>query len=1016
MIRYNLSKWAIDHRSFVSYVMIAFLLAGAWAYYKIGRNEDPSFTIKTMVVQAAWPGATIADTANELTDRLERKLQETPSLEYVRSYTTAGRSTILVTLKPETPASRVPEIWYEVRKKIDDIRPTLPQGVVGPGFNDEFGDTYGIIYAFTADGFTTRELRDYVEKVRARLLNVPNVQKIATFGAQDERIYVEFSVHQLAGLNIDRMALLRALQAQNAVTKAGTVETHDEKITVQVSGRFRTEEDIRRINFTIKNQLFRLSDIATVRRGYADPAQPIFRSNGVTAIGLGIAMRNGGDILTLGRDTQRAVAEVMADFPIGIEANLVAAQPKTVSLAVNAFTEDLAESVAIVLVVSFLSLGWRAGAVVACSIPLVLAISFLFMGYAGIDLQRVSLGALIISLGLLVDDAMITVESMATRLEHGDDKREAVTYAYSSTAFPMLTGTLVTIIGFVPVGFAQSTAGEYSFSLFVVIAVTMIASWFVAVFFAPLFGVFLLSEKEAASHAKDEGPVIRRFREILLFAMRRRWPTIGATLLLLALAAVGLTFVPQQLFPASDRPDLMVDLKLTQSASIFASDEVSKKLDAILKNDPDIDHWSSYVGSGAPRFYLPMVVQLPNDFISQTVVVAKSLAARERIRAKLDRLLPEQFPETTARVYPLELGPPVGWPVQYRVSGPDVAQVRHIAYQVADLLAAQPNARTVNFDWIETGKVLHIKVDQDQAAILGLNSEELARALNTVITGQTITQVRDGIYLVDVVVRASEEDRLSIGALQTLQIPLPGGGTAPLSQFASLEYDSDWPLIWRRDRLPTLTVQSDVARGVEPDVVVKSLAPKIATLRAGLPSGYDIAVGGIVEESDKAMGSVLLVVPGMILAMLTILMIQLQGFNRLFLVMSVAPLGLIGVVPALLLSGKPLGFVALLGVLALIGMTVRNAVILIDQIDVEMARGRTGWDAVVHASLRRLRPILLTAAAAILGMIPIAPTVFWGPMAYAIMGGLAIATVLTLLFLPALYVTWYRLPETQLAE
>jgi len=506
MIRYNLSNWAIDHRSFVSYIMIAFLLAGAWAYYKIGRNEDPSFTIKTMVVQAAWPGATIADTANELTDRLERKLQETPSLEYVRSYTTAGRSTILVTLKPETPASRVPEIWYEVRKKIDDIRPTLPQGVVGPGFNDEFGDTYGIIYAFTADGFTTRELRDYVEKVRARLLNVPNVQKIATFGAQDERIYIEFSVHQLAGLNIDRMALLRALQAQNAVTKAGVVETQDEKISVQVSGKFRTEEDIRRINFTIKNQLFRLSDIATVKRGYADPAQPIFRSNGVTAIGLGIAMRSGGDILTLGRDTQRAVAEVMADFPIGIEAKLVAAQPQTVSLAVNAFTENLAEAVAIVLVVSFLSLGLRAGAVVACSIPLVLAISFLFMGYAGIDLQRVSLGALIISLGLLVDDDMITVESMATRLEHGDNKREAVTYAYSSTAFPMLTGTLVTIIGFIPVGFAQSTAGEYSFSLFVVIAVTMIVSWFVAVFFAPLFGVFLLSEKAVRRTPKMRDP------------------------------------------------------------------------------------------------------------------------------------------------------------------------------------------------------------------------------------------------------------------------------------------------------------------------------------------------------------------------------------------------------------------------------------------------------------------------------------------------------------------------------
>jgi multidrug efflux pump subunit AcrB len=503
---------------------------------------------------------------------------------------------------------------------------------------------------------------------------------------------------------------------------------------------------------------------------------------------------------------------------------------------------------------------------------------------------------------------------------------------------------------------------------------------------------------------------------MLLFAMRQRWPTIGATLVLLALAAVGLSFVPQQLFPASDRPDLMVDLKLTQSASIFATDETSKKLDAILKDDPDIDHWSSYIGGGAPRFYLPMVIQLPNDFIAQTVIVAKSLAARERIRAKLDRLLPEQFPEATTRVYPLELGPPVGWPVQYRVSGPDVTAVRQIAYKVAALLADQRDARNVNFDWIETGKILRIKVDQDQATVLGLNSQEIARAIDTVITGQTITQMRDGIYLVDVVVRASEEDRLSIGALQTLQIPLPGGGTAPLSQLASLEYDQDWPLMWRRNRQPTLTVQSDVAHGVQPGTVVDSLAAKIAALRTSLPNGYDIAVGGIVEESDKAMGSVLLIVPAMILAMVTILMVQLQSFNRLFLVMSVAPLGLIGVVPALLLSGKPLGFVALLGVLALIGMIVRNAVILIDQIDVEMARGRPGWDAVVQASVRRFRPIVLTAAAAILGMIPIAPTVFWGPMAYAIMGGLAVATILTLLFLPALYVTWFRLPETQPGE
>jgi multidrug efflux pump len=1005
---FNLSEWAIRHRSFVWYLMIAFLLAGSWSYLRIGRNEDPSFTIKTMVVQAQWPGATVYDTVRELTDRLERKLQETPHLEYVRSYTTAGRSTILVTLKPETPGKLVPEIWYQVRKKIDDIRATLPQGVIGPGFNDEFGDTYGIIYAFTADGFSHRELRDYVERARSRLIAVPNVEKIDIFGAQEERLYIEFSVQQLAGLNVDRLALLQALQAQNAITAAGVVQSQDEKTLVQVSGEFRTVEDLRRVNFMANNQLFRLSDIATVKRGYADPPQPMFRSNGVPAIGLGIAMRSGGDVLALGRDIRRAMSGITAELPVGIDVALVAAQPQTVSLAVDAFMVALAEAVAIVLAVSFLSLGLRAGAVVACSIPLVLTISFLFMDFASIDLQRVSLGALIISLGLLVDDAMITVESMATRLELGDDKTAAVTFAYTSTAIPMLTGTLVTIVGFLPVGFAQSTAGEYSFSLFVVIAVTMMSSWFVAVVFAPLLGVTILSDKVKPAHTAGSGPIIRRFRWLLLGAMRHRWLTIGFTLVMLGLSIFGLSYVPQQLFPASDRPDLFVDLKLAQSASIYATDEVAKKLDKLLKDDPDIDRWSTYVGRGAVRFYLPMVVQLPNDFIAQAVIVAKSLTARERVRARLAQLLPNELPEAVARVYPLELGPPIGWPVQYRVSGPDVAKVRDIAYKVSALVAADPDSLTVNFDWIEPGKIVRIQVDQDQASLLGVNSEVLASAINTVLSGQTITQVRDGIYLIDVVVRARDEDRVSIATLRTLQIPLPGGGTAPLNQLASIDYGSDWPLIWRRDRQPTLTVQSDTVQGVQPATIVDSLAPKIAELRATLPSGYDITVGGLVEETAKALRSVLLVVPAMIVVMLSILMVQLQSFNRLFLVMSVAPLGLIGVVAALLLSGKPLGFVALLGVLALIGMTARNSVILVDQIDNEIAHGRSQWDAVVEACTHRFRPIFLTAAAAILGMIPIAPTVFWGPMAYAIMGGLAIATILTLVFLPALYVAWFR--------
>jgi multidrug efflux pump subunit AcrB len=1011
MNSFNLSEWAIRHRSLVWYMLIVFICAGAWSYFRLGRNEDPSFTIKTMVVQAQWPGATVSDTLEEVTDRLEKKLQELPHLDYLRSYTTPGRTTILVTLKGDTPDSAIAEAWYQVRKKLGDIRPLLPQGVIGPGFNDEFGDTYGIIYAFTADGFTHRELRDYVEGIRSKLVVVPDVEKIDIFGAQDERFYIEFSVQQLAGLNVDRFALMQALRSQNAITSAGVVQTDTEKILVRVSGEFRTDEDLRSVNFAANDRLFRLSDLATVKRGYADPPQPMFRVNGTPAIGLGISMRDGGDMLTLGRSVDKAMAGILPDLPIGIEPKIVAEQPKIVSHAVGEFMRALGESIAIVLAVSFISLGLRAGMVVAFSIPLVLAIVFLAIDLAGFDLQRVSLGALIIALGLLVDDAMITVESMASRLEHGADRISAATFAYTSTAFPMLTGTLVTLVGFMPVAFARSTAGEYTFSLFVVVGIALIVSWFVAVVFSPLMGIAILSESAKHQGPEEPKPVLLRFRRLLSVAMRRRWLTIGLTLALFALSVGGLLLVPQQFFPASDRPELLVDLKLTQNASIYATEAAATRLDKMLKDDPDIDHWSTYIGRGAVRFYLPMYIQLPNDFVAQAVLVTKSLDARERVRARLEKALPNEFPDLIARAYPLELGPPIGWPVQYRVSGADPATVKDIAYKAAQVLASHPAARNINFDWIEAGKALRMKVDQDQARLLGVSSETLAQALNAVLSGVTITQVRDGIYLIDVVARAKEEDRISLATLRTLQVPLSNGRTAPLVQFASIEYSQELPLIWRRNRVPTLTVQSDVAPGAQAEAIVLALQPKIDELNASLPKDYSIAVGGTYEESMKSQRSVLAVVPVMLFLMFTFLMIQLQSFHRLFLVLSVAPLGVIGVAMALLVSGKPLGFVSLLGVLALIGMIIRNSVILVDQIETEIALGRSQWDAVVEASSSRFRPILLTAAAAILGMIPIAPTVFWGPMAYAIMGGLAVATVLTLLFLPALYVAWFRVAE-----
>ena len=1008
MTRLNLSEWAIRHRALVTYFMLVLLVAGVASYIRLGRSEDPDFTIKTMVVQATWPGATVGDTLQQITDRLERKLQETPDLDYLKSYTSAGQTTIFVYLKDSTPAARVPDIWYQVRKKVGDIRQTLPLGTLGPFFNDEFGETYGIVYGFTADGFTRQELRDYVDEVRKQLLQLPDMSKIDVIGAQDERVYVEFSTERLAGLGIDRAALIASLQAQNAVAPAGVVQTGDEKILIRVSGDFRSEQDLLAVNFVANGRMIRLGDIARVTRGPADPAQPMFRVNGQDAIGLAIAMRKGGDVLALGRNVEHAMAEIVGDLPVGIEATLVADQPVTVEHAVDEFLEALWEAVAIVLAVSLVSLGLRAGAVVAVAIPLVLAIVFAAMQAFGIDLQRISLGALIIALGLLVDDAMITVESMVTRLEHGDDKEHAATFAYTSTAFPMLTGTLVTVAGFVPIGFARSAAGEYTFSIFAVVAIALLASWVVAVVFAPLLGVWLL-RKPKTIHSGEPGRIMRAFRCFLVLAMRARWITILLTLALFGASLYGTRFVPQQFFPSSDRRELLVDLQLPENASIYATRDASARLDKLLSGDPDVDHWSTYVGQGAVRFYLPLNVQLPKDFFAQAVVVTKGLEQRERVKARLEQALANDFPSVAGRVYPLELGPPVGWPLQYRVSGPEPGQVREIAFRVAQVMGAEAAVRNVNYNWMEPARTVRIRVDQDRARLVGLSSQDLAQALNTVVSGVTATQMRDGIYLVDVLVRASAEQRVSLSTLRTLQVPLPNGRTVPLNQIASVEYGQEYPLVWRRDRRPTVTVQADVAPGTLPATVVQALAQKIAALNAGLPTGYHVEVGGTVEESAKAEGSVLAVLPMALLLTLTVLMVQLQGFSRLFLVISVVPLGLIGVVAALLLSGKPLGFVALLGVLALSGMIARNSVILVDQVETEKAHGRHPWDAVVEATTHRFRPILLTAAAAILGMIPIAPTIFWGPMAYAIMGGLAVATLLTLVFLPALYVAWFRI-------
>jgi multidrug efflux pump subunit AcrB len=986
----NLSEWALKHRSFVIYM-------------------------KTMVVQAAWPGATLEDTLQQVTERLERALQETPSLDFVRSYSSAGSTTIFVNLKQATRAKEVPDIWYHVRKSIGDIRHTLPAGVVGPGFNDEFGDTYGIIYGFTADGFTHRELRDYVEDIRSRLLQVPDVSKIEVLGAQDEKIFVEFSTQQLAGLGIDRAALISALQAQNIVIPSGIIQTGDERLLLRVSGAFDSEASILSVNFVANGRLIRLRDIAEVHRTYADPPQPMFRVNGEPAIGLAIAMREGGDILALGKNVKQVMEEVRANLPIGIEPTLVADQPYVVDHAIGEFTTSLWQAIAIIMAVSFVSLGIRAGTVVALSIPLTLAVEFPIMQIAGIDLQRISLGALIIALSLLVDDAMTTIDVMTSRLAGGDSKEQAATFAYATLAFPMLTGSFVTAAAFVPIGFARSGAGEYTFSIFAVVSIALIASWFIAVLFAPLLGLALLTKPKAAKSGKPS-VILRVFRGFLVGAMRARWVTIAATIACFVLALLALPHVPRQFFPSSDRPELLVDLRLPQNASIYASDTLAGRLDGLLKGNPDVERWSTYVGRGAIRFYLPLNVELQNDFFSQTVVITKDLPARERVQAKLEAALAEQFPSAVSRVSTLGLGPPVGWPVQYRVSGPDLNQVRDIAMQLAGVMAKYPGIRKVNFDWMEPARKVRIRVDQDQARLLGLSSQAVASVLNSVVSGSPVTQVRDGIYLIDVIARATDEQRVSLSTLRTLQVPLPNGRTVPLSQLATFDFEQEFPLVWRRDRVPTLTVQADVVPGGLPETAAAALAPAVEKLNASLPPPYRIVVGGVVEESAQSQASVFAVVPVTLLIMVTLLMMQLQSFNRVFLVLSVVPMGLIGVVWALLLFNKALGFVAILGVLALTGMIARNAVILIEQVEAERKEGRDPWNAVIEAALSRFRPIMLTAISTVLGLIPIASTIFWGPMAFAIMGGLLVATVLTLIFLPALYVAWFRVKEPRARE
>lgn len=998
-VRFNLSKWAVSHQSLVLFLMLATIFAGALSYQRLSRNEDPPFTIKTMVVGARWPGASAADTVNLLTDKLEKKLSETPHLDYTQSYTRPGQSVIMVNLRDDTPPKDVDGIWYTVRKKISDISSTLPDGVRGPFFDDEFGDTYGNIYAFHAEGFTQRELRDRVDNIREQILSLPDVGKVNVLGAQEEQVTIQFSPEKLASLGIDPSAAIDAIRAQNAVNPVGTVQTTEEKISVRVSGAFASEDNLRDLTLKLGSRYFRLDSIATISRTIVDPPAASVRVNGKEVIALAISMAKDGNLLAFGAALKARMNAIAAKLPFGIEMIQVSDQSTVVEDAVDGFTKVLVEAIIIVLAVSFVSLGTRAGLVVTVSIPLVLALTFFGMELAGIGLQRISLGALIIALGLLVDDAMITVESMVSCLEGGVSRVVAATHAYDTTAFPMLTGTAVMIAGFVPVGFAASGAGEYTFSLFMVIFIALSSSWLVAVLFSPLIGTWILPKR--LEHTKEHaGRIATAYRDALGWTLRHRGLTVLFAIGALVASVVGLGSLQQQFFPASDRPELLVSLVLPQNASRTATDRRARELEAILSEDPEIDHFTTYVGSGSIRFYLPMDLQLDNDNVTETVVVAKSVESRERVRQRIEAALAQKFSDLVTRVSPLELGPPVGWPLKFRVSGPDYQEVRQLAAKVASVIASHPSARDVNMTAGEPQKSVTIMVNQTEARALGMSSESIASEIAAIFSGSTVTTIRDKNRLVDVVAKGTEADRASIASVENLELRTGDGNYVPLRQVATVAYGTEDPIIWRQQGEPMIIVQADVGKGALAATVAGQIDAQLDGVRQDLPLGYSVTAGGITEEAEKGNSSIFAVIPVVLFIIVALLMVQLQSFSRMALAILMAPFGLIGVVVAMLPTGTPMGFVAQLGVIALAGMIIRNAVILIQEIDQNILLGQSRGNAVTLAAMHRARPIILTACAAILGMIPIASEIFWGPMAFAIIGGLAVATVLTLTLLP----------------
>ncbi|CAI8728816.1 multidrug efflux pump [Pseudomonas sp. IT-P253] len=1018
---FNLSEWALRNRQIVLFLMLLLAIVGALSYTKLGQSEDPPFTFKAMVIRTNWPGATAEEVARQVSERIEKKLMETGEYERIVSFSRPGESQVTFVARDSMHSVDIPDLWYQVRKKISDIRQTLPPGIQGPFFNDEFGTTFGNIYALTGDGFDYAVLKDYADRIQIQLQRVKDVGKVDLLGLQDEKIWIELSNVKLATLGLPLAAVQQALEEQNAVSTAGFFETTSERLQLRVSGSFRTVDEIKNFPIRVGDRTFRIADVANVRRGFNDPPAPRMRFMAEDAIGLAVAMKDGGDILVLGKALEIEFARIQEHLPAGMQLRKVSDQPAAVKTSVGEFVRVLVEALAIVLLVSFFSLGVRTGMVVALAIPLVLAMTFACMYYLGIGLHKISLGALVLALGLLVDDAIIAVEMMAIKMEQGFDRIKAASYAWTSTAFPMLTGTLITAAGFLPIATAQSGTGEYTRSIFQVVTIALLASWIAAVVFVPYLGEKLLPDL-AKIHAAKHGtgasqsdpygtPFYQRVRALVEWCVRWRKTVIVLTVVLFIASIVLFRFVPQQFFPASGRLELMVDLKLAEGASLSNTADEVKRLEGLLKDHAGIDNYVAYVGTGSPRFYLPLDQQLPAASFAQFVVLAKTIEDRETLRTWLIETLNEQFPALRSRVTRLENGPPVGYPVQFRVTGEHIEEVRALARKVAAKVRENPHVANVHLDWEEPSKVVYLNVDQDRARALGVSTANLSKFLQSSLTGSSVSQYREDNELIEILLRGTLHERTELSLLPSLAVPTDNGRSVALSQIATLEYGFEEGIIWHRNRLPNVTVRADIYGKEQPATLVAQIMPTLDPIRAQLPDGYLLEVGGTVEDSARGQNSVKAGVPLFIVVVLTLLMLQLRSFSRTLMVFLTAPLGLIGVTLFLMVFRQPFGFVAMLGTIALSGMIMRNSVILVDQIEQDIAAGLKPWQAIIEATVRRFRPIVLTALAAVLAMIPLSRSVFFGPMAVAIMGGLIVATALTLLFLPALYAAWFRVKK-----